>query len=51
MDHRDTRPRRPAGINFLLGGTLAAMAVLAFVLMGGDVALGTTAPSVRIDAF
>ncbi|SDZ39843.1 hypothetical protein SAMN05444004_1137 [Jannaschia faecimaris] len=42
--------RLPRGINFLLGGTVVAIGIAVFVLLGGslDFAVGG-APSVRID--
>lgn len=44
-------PRRlPRGLNFLLGGTVVAVGVLIFALVGGRFDLGIgSAPPVRID--
>lgn len=42
--------RLPRGINFLLGGTVVALAVAIFLLFGGSFDLGVGgAPDVRID--
>ncbi|WGH78650.1 hypothetical protein [Jannaschia ovalis] len=40
---------RTRGINFLLGGTLVAVAFTAFLAFGGSLDLGIGAPKVRID--
>jgi hypothetical protein len=44
------RRRRHSGRSFVIGGLLAAGAVVAFVGLGGELSLGLKAPDVRIDA-
>ena len=44
------RQRRPRGLNFLLGGSVVAIAVLVYLAVGGEIDLGGLgAPQVRID--
>lgn len=45
----DLPPRRPRGLNFLLGGLSVAVVVAAYVAFGGALDFGAGAPHVRID--
>jgi hypothetical protein len=44
------RKRRHSGRSIILGGLVAGTAVVAFVVLGGDLGFGLQAPDVRIDS-
>jgi hypothetical protein len=44
------RARRHSGRSFLIGGILAAVTVGIFMIFGGDLTFGLSAPDVRIDS-